>query len=186
MLELFRSELWAVPDPGFRREHQLQRWVWTVNIEQIFPQKPHDNERNWTEGRLSLGSANERRHTCASFCSQGGRVLHPGGSASKGGGLHLVGGLCFCFQGGLHPVGLGRSPIVYHGIRYTSGRYASYWNASLLFVTLLQVHHRENAQVFKQSGPSHRSRRHITGSSDGGARRLLPACGQLHVTKATR
>ena len=43
-------------------------------------------------------------------------------SASKGSAL-----------GGLHPGGIGQTPpIGYYGIRSTSGRYASYWNAFLL------------------------------------------------------
>ena len=43
-------------------------------------------------------------------------------------------GICIG-EGGLHPWGLGRPPppIGYYGIRSTSGRYASYWNAFLCF-----------------------------------------------------
>ena len=59
-------------------------------------------------------------------------VLHPGESAS--------GGSASMGEGGLHPAGggrLGRHPSPrYHGIRSTSGRYASYWNAVLFKIFL--------------------------------------------------
>ena len=99
-------------------------------------------------------------YTCVSFCSgvgggwlprmhhrlhdQGG--LHPGrGLHPGGGGLHPGGGVCIqeggLHLGGLHPVGVGRPYpptryMEYYGIRSTSGRYASYWNA-FLFKTFL-------------------------------------------------
>ena len=77
----------------------------------------------------------------------------PGGSASRGWGLHLegvciLGGVCIwglCLQGewGLHPGvgghpgggrgsasrGVGQTPMGYYGLRSKGGRYASYWNA---------------------------------------------------------
>ena len=52
------------------------------------------------------------------FCMWG--VLHPGGGSVSGGSASG---------------GLGRPPR-YHGIRSTSGRYASYWNAFLFLMSL--------------------------------------------------
>ena len=61
--------------------------------------------------------------------------LHPGGS----GGLHPKGeGVLHPGKGGLHSGGLGRSPEHY-GIRSTSRRYASYWNAFLFRSILICI-----------------------------------------------
>ena len=43
----------------------------------------------------------------------------------RGGGVYL--------KRGLHREGVGQTPFGYYGVRSTSGRYASYWNASLFF-----------------------------------------------------
>ena len=40
-----------------------------------------------------------------------------------------------CIGGGVHPGGgVGQTPIGYYGLRSTSGRYASYWNAFLFIM----------------------------------------------------
>ena len=72
-----------------------------------------------------------------------------GGSASRegAGGLHLGSGRGSAsreWAGGLHPGrGVGRSPppryMGYYGIRSTSGRCASYWNAFLFKLKLCEV-----------------------------------------------
>ena len=69
-----------------------------------------------------------------------GGGLHPRGGSSasggmgsaSGGGLQPWGGGLHPGGEGLHPGGLGRHlPVGNYGIRSTSGRYASYWNAFL-------------------------------------------------------
>ena len=57
-------------------------------------------------------------------------ILFKGGFASGKRGLRPGSGVCIHRKGGLHP-GL---PNGYYEIQSTSGRYASYWNASLLYV----------------------------------------------------
>ena len=124
----------------------------------------------FTVGGVSIGGGES--------ASRGG--LHPGESAARGvciqGVLHQGGciqGVCIWVPGGLDPGGsassgcegiciqgrLGRPPpIGYYGIRQTSGRYASYWNAFKFFKILnlnsdhtLPPRHSNSAPTFKNS-----------------------------------
>ena len=69
-------------------------------------------------------------------------ILFTRGSTSRGicirWDLHTWG--CLHPEGGLHLESLGRpKPPGYYGIRSTSGRYASYWNAFLLYLYLYHL-----------------------------------------------
>ena len=95
-------------------------------------------------GHMTRGSASRGS---ASRGTGGG--LSPWGSASRAEGSASRGSACsgVCIQGvclqwvlrpgGLHPGVLGKPPLLrymgYYGVRSTSRRYASYWNASLSF-----------------------------------------------------
>ena len=73
-------------------------------------------------------------HVTREVCIQGG--LPPGGGSASRRGLCLQG---VCLHGGLHPLEVGPDPppryMGYYGIRSTSRRYASYWNAFLFLLS---------------------------------------------------
>ena len=88
----------------------------------------------FTARKRSLGQGNVFTGICLStgggLASQNQKLHDQGASASSRG---------VCIRRGLHPGrGLDRPPsryMGYYGIRSTSGRYASYWNAFLLSVS---------------------------------------------------
>ena len=75
----------------------------------------------FTAHKRSLGQGNAFTPVCHSVHRWG---LHTGGSASRKGGW-------------------ADPPIAYYGIRSTSGRYASYWNA-FLFSVCFQLNNKNN------------------------------------------
>ena len=89
----------------------------------------------------------QKFHRCLGVCPwRGGGLhlegdLHPGGGVLQRGGMHPGWGGLHPGGGCLHPGervclegGLGRPPSIgYYGIRSTSGRHATYLNASTLF-----------------------------------------------------
>ena len=129
------SQSWSLSSDIYRKWWWLQ--IWRYKWWDIF-----------TTRKRSLGQGNVFKRVCHSVhsgwlpnlhhrshdqgvCIQGGLpTRQEGGSASSGVGQTPLG----LSTGGLHPEGLGRSPpryMGYYGIWSTSGRYASYWNASL-------------------------------------------------------
>ena len=101
---------------------------WVVQVQWVTYIKHWTHiSRIFTARKWSLGQGNVFTSIYHSFSTQGGRgSLHPRGSASRASaskeGLHSGGG--FYIQGGWQT-----SPPGYYGIRSTSERYASYWNA---------------------------------------------------------
>ena len=88
------------------RKRSLGRgYVFTPRCHSVY------GEGNW------LPSMHHRSHDWGMSASRG--RLSPGGSASRGSASRGI-------------EGLGRSPMGYYGLRSTSERYASYWNAFLL------------------------------------------------------
>ena len=76
-----------------------------------------------------------------SVCPQGGHAWLVGGVCGCRGGMHGCGGVCMV-AGGMHGcrgvcMVAGGACVGYHEIWSMSGRYASYWNAFLLQVELL-------------------------------------------------
>ena len=85
-------------------------------------------------------------HLCAILFTGGGRVGFPAcitGHMTRGSTSRLVCIRGVCIGGGWGGRGVGQTllprHIGYYGIRSTSGRYASYWNAFLLHMFFLSL-----------------------------------------------
>ena len=113
------------------------RGVWNTRDQTVSPPPP---PRKGSLRRLCF-------NTCLSVILLTGR-----GSASRGslhpGGPHRQGGISI--HGGLHPGG-SVSRGVYYGIRSTSGRYASYWNAFLFVILFVDVSFLQQKQTSDSS-----------------------------------
>ena len=107
-------------------------------------------KRSQLSGGLLLSGVCIRGSASTGICIWG--VCIRGICIQRKGGLHPGEGGLHPGEEGLHTGGIGQTttpPKGYYGIRSTSGRYASYWNAFLFFIFLVDIN------VKSTLGPAH-------------------------------